>query len=153
MSVVLIRHADAGDRRAWSGDDRLRPLTPLGRRQAQGLTQSLRAGAPQRVLSSPYTRCEQTVSPLAAWLGVRAELTERLAEGNGLQALALVRSLAHAKAALCTHGDVIAEILVALVDEDGLDLGQKPRQAKGSAWVLEADPTRFVQATYMAPRC
>ena len=103
------------------------------------------------MLSSPYTRWEQTVTPLAGWLGERTELTEQLAEGNGPQALALIRSLAHHKAAVCTHGDVIAEVLVALVDEDHLDLGSKPRRAKGSAWVLEADPTRFIQATYLAP--
>ena len=81
-----------------------------------------------------------------------AEFTERLAEGNGLQALALIRSLANDWTAVCTHGDVIAEVLVALADEDQLDLGPKPRQAKGSAWVLEAHGTKFAQATYLPPR-
>jgi hypothetical protein len=54
------------------------------------------------------------------------------------------------KAAVCTHGDVIGEVLMALADKDGLDLGSDPRWAKGSAWVIEADLGRFVSATYVA---
>jgi hypothetical protein len=69
----------------------------------------------------------------------------------GLAALALVRSVAHEKIAVCTHGDVIPEILVALADEDHLDLGPRPRQAKGSVWVLEAEGGRFVKAAYLPP--
>lgn len=54
--------------------------------------------------------------------------------------------------ALCTHGDVIADVLVALADEEYLDLGLRPRQSKGSAWVLDAEDGRFVKATYLAAR-
>jgi 8-oxo-dGTP diphosphatase len=151
MPVILIRHAQAGLRRDWVGDDRLRPLSTRGRRQADRLPESLRSCLPQRVLSSPYTRCVQTVTPLAGGLGLRTETTEHLAEGAGLQALVLIRSLADDKVAVCTHGDVITDILVALADEDRLDLGPKPRQAKGSAWVLQADLGRFVRAAYLAP--
>jgi hypothetical protein len=53
--------------------------------------------------------------------------------------------------ALCTHGDVVPDVLVSLADEDRLDLGAAPRQAKGSTWVLEARHGRFVRATYLAP--
>jgi phosphohistidine phosphatase SixA len=59
-----------------------------------GCERALRAYRPQRVLSSPYTRCVQTVTPLAGGLGLRTETSEHLAEGAGRQALALVRSLA-----------------------------------------------------------
>ena len=65
--------------------------------------------------------------------------------------LALVRQLADHSVALCSHGDVIPDVLVALADEDRLDLGPAPRQAKGSAWVLEAKRGRFVRATYISP--
>jgi 8-oxo-dGTP diphosphatase len=103
------------------------------------------------VLSSPYTRCVETVTPLSTWLGVPTETSWELAEEAGRDALALIRSLAHEKVALCTHGDVIAEVLVNLAYEDRLDLGRHPRQAKGSAWVLESGDGRFVTATYLAP--
>jgi 8-oxo-dGTP diphosphatase len=103
------------------------------------------------VLSSPYTRCVETVDPLARSLGLEVEVTKNLAEGVGVEALALLRAVADEKVALCTHGDVIAEILVDLLDEDRLDLGPEPRQAKGSAWVLEAEGGTFLSATYLAP--
>ena len=91
------------------------------------------------------------MAPLAAAFHVKVEEEESLAEGCGLAALALVRSVANEKIALCTHGDVIPEILVALADEDHLDLGPRPRQAKGSVWVLEAAGGRFVKAAYLPP--
>jgi hypothetical protein len=73
----------------------------------------------------------QTLIPWAQWLGARVELVGELAEGSGPQALALIRSLAADKAAVCTHGDMIAEALAVLADEDHLDFGLHPRRAKG----------------------
>jgi broad specificity phosphatase PhoE len=89
---------------------------------------------------------------LAGELGLKVEAVDELAEGAGLDAVHLVRSLHDTHVALCTHGDVIPEILVALADEDHLDLGPAPRQAKGSTWVLESKNGRFISATYVPPR-
>jgi broad specificity phosphatase PhoE len=152
VSVLLIRHAHARARKDWNGDDRLRPLTPRGVRQAQALVAPLEAFAPQRILSSPYLRCVTTVGFLAGRLNLPVETTEDLAEGDPLAAVALVRALADEKVALCTHGDIIPEVLVALADEDRIDLGPRPRQAKGSAWILDADGGHFTRATYLPPR-
>jgi broad specificity phosphatase PhoE len=151
VSVLLIRHAYAGARKDWGGDDRLRPLSGKGRRQANGLVDLAEVYAPQRVFSSPYVRCLQTVEPLGSRLSLRVEPMEELAEGSGAAALALVRAFADEKVAMCTHGDVIPEVLVALADEDRLDLGHRPRQAKGSVWVLDAESGRFTRAKYLPP--
>jgi len=151
VTLLLIRHANAGSRKDWSGDDRLRPLSPKGRRQARVLVTQLDPWAPSRILSSPYRRCVETVKPLAAELGLKVEEVDELAEGAGPEAVELVRSLHDSHVALCTHGDVIPEILVALADEDRLDLGPAPRQAKGSTWVLRSTKGRFVQARYLPP--
>jgi broad specificity phosphatase PhoE len=151
MPVLLTRHAHAGSRKSWKGDDRSRPLSDKGLRQALGLVEALDGWAVQRVLSSPYLRCVQTVEPLALELGVGVEVVDELAEGHGPEALDLVRSLASDKVAACTHGDVIPDVLVPLADEDRLDLGPQPGQAKGSVWVLESDGSRFVRATYLPP--
>jgi 8-oxo-(d)GTP phosphatase len=35
VRLVLVRHASAGDRPEWEGDDRLRPLDKRGRKQAK----------------------------------------------------------------------------------------------------------------------
>lgn len=150
--MLLIRHAHAGSRKDWDGADRDRPLSPKGRQQADALVGLLEVFAPQRVLSSPYVRCVETVTPLARNLNLPVEAAPALAEGGGSEALSLVRSLADDKVAMCTHGDVIPEVLVALADEDRLDLGLRPRQAKGSVWVLEAHGGKFVRATYLAPK-
>ena len=111
-SIVLIRHASAGNRKTWSGDDRERPLDKRGLGQADGLVESLAGYEIQRVLSSPYVRCVQTVEPLARSLGIRIEEVDELAEGASRdEALALVESLCGTGAALCTHGDVVYELL------------------------------------------
>jgi 8-oxo-dGTP diphosphatase len=152
VTLLLIRHSHAGSRKDWNGDDALRPLSPKGRRQAASLVTQLEPWAPSRVLSSPYRRCIETVKPLADELGLKVEPLDELAEGAGHAAVALIRSLNDSHVALCTHGDVIPEILVALADEDRLDLGPAPRQAKGSTWILESKKGRFDKATYLPPR-
>jgi 8-oxo-dGTP diphosphatase len=151
VPLLLIRHAHAGTRRDGQGPDQARRLSARGQKQARQLVETLEGYSPQRILSSPYTRCVETVTPLADALHVKVDEDESLAEGAGLAALDLVRRVAHEKIALCTHGDVIPEILVALADEDHLDLGPRPRQAKGSVWVLEAHGGRFLKAAYLPP--
>jgi len=106
VSVILLRHASAGDRDAWVGNDLLRPLDKRGRAQAVALRDQLRAHGVQRVFSSPYVRCLQTVAPL----GLEIVPDDRLAEGAPTEAtLALLQNLDDAVA--CTHGDVIEGVL------------------------------------------
>jgi 8-oxo-dGTP diphosphatase len=105
---VLLRHASAGDRDHWAGDDFHRPLDEKGRRQAEKLAEELGAGDVRRVVSSPYARCVQTVEPLAAALGLEVELDDRLAEGGDGSAREL---LEEPGVVACTHGDVIHDLL------------------------------------------
>ena len=60
-------------------------------------------------MSSPYTRCVETVEPLAAELGLEVELDDRLAEGAGSAAAAEL--LQEDGVVACTHGDVIHNLL------------------------------------------
>jgi 8-oxo-dGTP diphosphatase len=109
VSVLLLRHARAGERAAWTGDDTLRPLDDRGLRQALAL-RDLAQRAIGRIVSSPYRRCVETVEPLADALGIPIELDDRLAEGASPQlALALLAELDCGLA--CTHGDVIEAVL------------------------------------------
>lgn len=152
VPILLIRHANAGARSEWAGEDRLRPLSGKGARQAASLVKSLGPWKPERILSSPYVRCVETVDPLAKRLRLKVETTEELAEGSVAEAIALVRAMAKDGAvAICTHGDIVPEVLVTLADEDHLDLGPSPRQAKGSVWILETEGDKFVRATYLPP--
>jgi 8-oxo-dGTP diphosphatase len=105
MSVVLLRHAWAGDRESWDGDDLLRPLDERGRKQAL----ALRKLDVDRIVSSHYVRCIETVVPLAATRMHAIEIDRRLAEGAGRSALELLAELDGGVA--CTHGDVIHDLL------------------------------------------
>jgi len=125
MTLILLRHASAGDREHWSGDDRQRPLDERGWRQAEELTLSLGPARLNRIVSSPYVRCTQTVDPLARRYGLRIEERLELAEGaTREEALAIVKELQGTEAVLCTHGDVVFELL-----------GEKLK--KGEAAILE----------------
>ncbi|MGZ4717068.1 MAG: SixA phosphatase family protein, partial [Acidimicrobiales bacterium] len=73
MPVYLIRHAHAGSRAGWGGDDDARPLSPKGRAQTTGLTTWLADQPVDEVRSSPSARCRQTVEPLAASHGLEVE--------------------------------------------------------------------------------
>jgi broad specificity phosphatase PhoE len=76
--LLLIRHALAGDRHAWEGDDRVRPVDDRGRLQSDALVDTLAEFQIDRIVSSPYLRCVQTVEPLAEALGLEIELDEQL---------------------------------------------------------------------------
>lgn len=123
-----MRHAAAGHRRPGAEDDHLRPLNERGRRQALALVDSLSSYDIERVLTSPYVRCRQSVEPLARALDLPVEERAELAEGaNREEALRLIRLLGTKTAVLCTHGDVVAELLGEESD-------------KGSTWVLDLGP-------------
>ena len=140
MAVLLVRHAHAGDRDEWEGPDHLRPLSAKGRRQAESLVRAL-AGFPlDRVLSSPYLRCTETVEPLASVRGTGLERCDALAEGNGRDALDLVLGLAGAPIVLCTHGDVVEDVL------DGLGVDRSEETEKGATWVLDGSGARGLPA-------
>jgi phosphohistidine phosphatase SixA len=112
MLVLLVRHTRAGERSEWERDDRLRPLDKKGRRQAEGLVELLEDYPIERILSSPYTRCTQTMEPLAEAHGLPLEEADELAEGKEREdVLRLLSSLDAECVVLCTHGDVAFEVL------------------------------------------
>ena len=130
MTSVLVRHASAGDRDDWDGDDRLRPLDGRGRRQAAELVDRLRGIEVRRIVSSPYVRCVETVEPLAGALGLSVEQDDRLAEGAGRASLDLLREDGVVG---CTHGDVVDAVLgrglkkgAAAVLDDGVVVRELP---------------------------
>ena len=102
----------------------------------------------KRVLSSPFVRCVQTVEPLASALGLEVEETEALAEGHATDALALVHELAGDDVALCTHGDVVPEVLQAL-ESEGVHILSEWKWRKASTWVLHHEDGGLTRATYV----
>lgn len=153
MPVMLVRHAHALSRSGWDGDDEDRGLSSRGVEQSRLLVDPLLELKPTRILSSPYVRCVETVRPLAEAAGLELERAESLAEGRGRAAVELLRGLAASgeTPVLCSHGDVIPEILVTLANEDRLELGPSPRVQKGSVWLLYGGAGRFSSAVYLPP--
>lgn len=75
--VYFIRHAQS-DRTAR--DDRTRPLTLEGLKDSERAAEVLREKGITHIISSPYTRAIQTVSPLARALKIRIETNDDLRE-------------------------------------------------------------------------
>jgi phosphohistidine phosphatase SixA len=149
-SSYLIRHAKAGDREDWQGDDRLRPLTRSGRKQAEALVDILEDHPIEQILSSGYLRCVQTVEPLATARQRPIETTRELEEGAGGESIVrLVERLKGKSVALCTHGDVVEEFLEMLI-ERGLLTRARASNEKGGTWVLQEKNGTITDATYLA---
>ncbi len=135
--LYLVRHASAGDRQAWQGDDSVRPLDPKGLAQATAIAEALSAAPMRRVLSSPSVRCIQTVEPLAAALGLDIQISGELDEGaDGSRTEALLEHLCDlpGDSVLCSHGDVIPEVLWRLAYR-GVEV-DPTRCKKASVWEL-----------------
>jgi phosphohistidine phosphatase SixA len=103
--LLLIRHARAGEREEWEGDDRERPLDERGRKRAAELVDALSDYEVARIISSPFDRCVQTVEPLAHARGLEIEVRDELGEERQLDdGVELVRSLFDQDVAVCGHG-------------------------------------------------
>ncbi len=138
MPLLLVRHGHAGRRSAYQGDDRARPLSRRGLVQADALIPLLSGYRPQRILSSPYVRCCETVRPVAEALVLPVESVDELAEGNGAGAVRLMERMAGESAVLCTHGDVALEVLDSLAGESTAKERLSLRLQKGEVWVIQS---------------
>ncbi|MBV8541745.1 MAG: NUDIX hydrolase [Pseudonocardiales bacterium] len=146
-TVLLVRHAEAGKRETWRGDDDLRPLTVEGHRQAEVLRALLPLFGAQRVHSAPPLRCRQSVEGLAADLGVAIIPEPRLSEDGYLAdpaaGLARLREIAAepgGPAVVCSQGEVTPDLVRNLTDSAGVEAtaGGPPEvpSRKGSYWGL-----------------
>lgn len=84
LRLICVRHGESeGNReRRFCATPEV-PLTPLGRRQARAAALSLRAQfAPQRIVSSPYRRAQETATIIASVLRLPVEIDPALRERN-----------------------------------------------------------------------
>lgn len=150
MTIFVVRHAKAGQRDTWDDADELRPLSGKGRKQAAALTERFLSLHPTRLVSSPYVRCRETLEPLALTLDMTVEVDDRLAEGGTFEAsLDLVDEMPDG-AVLCSHGDIIPDLINALVRR-GMRVHDEPDWRKASVWLLERDVTGAVTDAHVWP--
>ena len=149
--LLVVRHADAGDKRSWRGPDVLRPLSPTGQRQADGLVVRLEDYPVERILCSPTLRCQQTVEPLARDRMLRIESVPALGVGTTpAQLLTLFWDLELRNSVLCTHGEGIGLLLTRLI-ADALQVEDPLDWPKGSTWLLQRTDQRQVRGRLLAP--
>jgi 8-oxo-dGTP diphosphatase len=125
-------------------------LSKAGRRQAAGLVRQFGGQDITRIVSSPFVRCSETVEPLAEQRHLSVEPSPSLEEGAPLaEALRLMEKVADEPTVLCTHGDVLGELLdhfrrvgVRIDDE---------RLEKAATWVLDTEAGEVTSARYLPP--
>lgn len=150
-TLLLVRHAKAGNREDWSGDDDLRPLSEAGSRQAEALRRLLRAFDPDRVLAAPRLRCVQTVRGCAEELGTEVGheplLTEESYAHDPVRTTARLGRIAAdgGTPLVCSQGAVIPYVIGTLAERDGVELPARKNNVgrskpvackKGSLWLL-----------------
>src|SRR5579875_412658 len=156
VPLILLRHATAGDKKHWHGEDLERPLDEAGRAEARALAGVLACFAPRRVISSPAVRCLETVQPYAAQIGAAVETEAaflppgrlRDSAGNptnaGDPAATMKRIVAAADpTVVCVHRENIPALLAAACEQLGTESPARPAVPKGGFWALHIGGTRL----------
>lgn len=148
--LYLVRHAKAGERRTWTGDDVDRPLSKKGWKQAARIADRLADLEPRLLLASPYVRCVQTLEPLAEETQLPVEIDKRLREYQPVEPLLELIADAPASTVLCSHGDLIPAAIGAL-RRAGAVVETPPDWRKASVWVLRRNRQAHVISAAVWP--
>jgi len=148
--VYLVRHAKAGERRVWDGDDLARPLSNTGWKQAEALGKRLAGKRISELYSSPYVRCVQTLEPLAERLGTTIHEDDRLLEGKPFEDVLELLAEIEDGAVLCSHGDIIPDTIQALARR-GMEVQSPADWRKATVWVLKRKGERITKGKVWPP--
>ncbi len=154
VPLILVRHASAGHKADWPGDDGSRPLDVQGAADARALARLLACFAPTaRVISSPALRCIETVRPFAVAFGGTVEAEARLAPPGRSSVFSSRTDLANAlrrllsdlvadrrPALLCVHRENLPDALAAVCSALGAPAAMPadPSLPKGGFWVAHS---------------
>lgn len=122
VPFVVLRHAKAKPRSSWSRAEGARPLAATGQRQALAVRRLLAAWDPRKIVTSPWRRCVETVTPFVKDSGrslkENGAFTEKAVKSKPKKTrketaalLAKVRPTV-----LCTHRPVLPVALEVLAD-------------------------------------
>jgi 8-oxo-dGTP pyrophosphatase MutT (NUDIX family)/phosphohistidine phosphatase SixA len=165
--LAVVRHAKATPRGSWTDPDPLRPLDQRGSLRAAALAPLMAAFGVRRLISSPSTRCLDTLKPYAAQaritLRTKAGLSEEGFADDPAKAPYHVERMIQrgTPVAVCGHGPVLPTMLEVLADRakdeaadqlhEAADLGL----AKGEVLVAHlsgsGEPARVVAVERHAP--
>ncbi|WP_326547324.1 NUDIX hydrolase [Mycolicibacterium sp. ND9-15] len=153
-TVLIVRHATAGSKSRFKGDDRKRPLDKNGRAQAESLVGVLLAFGADHLFAADRVRCVSTLEPLATELGTSIHsdglLTEEAYADNRKAARQRFLEIADSAGTpvICSQGKVIPDLIEWWCGRDGVR-PDKSRNRKGSAWVMSLHDGRLVAADHI----
>jgi 8-oxo-dGTP pyrophosphatase MutT (NUDIX family)/phosphohistidine phosphatase SixA len=156
VPLILVRHASAGSKSDWAGEELARPLDPAGTADAEALGRLMTCYGPARVISSVAERCVATVVPFAARTGATIEL-EPLFTANHADRSQEAAARASAIAAggqptvICTHRENLPVLLQAVCTRLGSPVPAGPSLRKGAFWVLHTAGGRLIAAEQHHP--
>jgi 8-oxo-(d)GTP phosphatase len=128
-ALLVVRHAKAEKRDRWDGPDPKRPLNELGRVQAETMVPLLHAYGVARVVTSPSTRCVETVRSYATEQVLPMTEIDELSEEGFDEAVAstLLSRLLHdpESSVLCSHRPALPRLFESLgIEEEPLAPGE-----------------------------
>lgn len=138
--MLLLRHASAGTRLSSPGVDRFRPLDEGGRITARQLVWSLADREITQIVSSPLTRCVETVVPISAARGLAVETRWELEPDSALDDIVTLLVDVPETTLVCTHREVFEKLI-----------GWDAPCEKGAIWVLERSGRELAPALYLEP--
>ena len=122
--VIILRHAKATPRSEWKGgkglDDGHRPLLPAGSLQANALVPLLGAFAPQRLVTSTWVRCKNTLAPYAKRRKIKLIERSQLSELGNASGPQRTEKVIHdlvedgRSVVICTHRPALPTIVGAV---------------------------------------
>ena len=81
-TLLLVRHGKAESRKTWQGSEATRPITPLGAAASYALGRELACYAPNKIISSPWKRCVETVAAFSHDSSLPIEQVAELTEDH-----------------------------------------------------------------------
>jgi 8-oxo-dGTP diphosphatase len=150
--LVLVRHAHAGERKKWSGNDALRPIDAQGQAEAERFAAICGPIGPERLITATPLRCKQTLEPVSAAHGglpivvdgafaEPADADEAPAKAK-LAAQRLLDVRSGGRTVICSQGKIIPHLLATLLDEAD---SEPYKTAKGDAWLLTWTGDRLLE--------
>jgi 8-oxo-dGTP diphosphatase len=151
-TIYLVRHAKAGERRLWTGDDVDRPLSKRGRRQSEAVGTRLAKKGATALYSSEYVRCIQTLEPLGRVIGAQVIVEPRLLEDEPFEPVLDLLGEVENGAVLCSHGDIIPPTIQAL-QRRGMVIETPADWGKSSVWVLRRKGKKITKGKVWPAPC
>lgn len=153
--VIVLRHACAGEKRFWHGEDLLRPLDPRGRWESSRLVSLLAGYAPGTLVSSAAQRCVESLLPYAVAASHRVTTDPAFTVGAPVPAAPVPRLRAlldapHDGLLICTHGELVPELVGELCSRFDAPQPEDPALRKGAFWVFHTTDDAIVSLEHHA---